>query len=86
MKSFIRNRSKPEKESSDDDAPPTDTFDFEDHEEEIVPIQAKPFLFGDKWYLINMLPITEYRATIQKLVQEHSVCIITGETGSGKST
>lgn len=46
LKSFIR--AKPQKDSSDDDAPPTDTMDFPDPEEEIIPISAKPFLFGDK--------------------------------------
>ena len=55
MKSFIKRNAaappiKQKAESSDDDdgAPsnPNGDFDFGGYEEEIVPISAKPFLFG----------------------------------------
>ena len=33
-----------------------------------------------------MLPIEEFRSEIVDLVKTHLFCIITGETGSGKTT
>jgi HrpA-like RNA helicase len=32
------------------------------------------------------LPIYEYRERIEKSVKENDFCIVTGDTGSGKST
>lgn len=32
------------------------------------------------------LPIYEYRDRIEKAVKENDFCIVTGDTGSGKST
>lgn len=32
------------------------------------------------------LPIHEYRDRIEKAVKENDFCIVTGDTGSGKST
>ena len=34
----------------------------------------------------DALPITEFRDHIVQLVKDHLYCIVTGETGSGKST
>lgn len=35
---------------------------------------------------LGALPIEEFRSEIVTMVKEHLFCIITGETGSGKST
>jgi len=32
------------------------------------------------------LPIFEFKSQIIELIKNHQICIITGETGSGKST
>jgi hypothetical protein len=48
MKKFIRRTQEPIKEvpsSDDDDAPKNNADDFGNYEEEVVPVQAKPFLF-----------------------------------------